>query len=76
MVHFRWIAFLQLRYNALQNLEIKRLTDEKKEAMAAQLAAEAALRRVHACQKDEEYLPVEAVIAPLESDIKKYKNEV
>lgn len=44
--------------------------------MAAQFAAEAALRRVHASQKDEEHLPVEAVLAPLESEIKKYKNEV
>ncbi|XP_038983514.1 microtubule-associated protein 70-4-like [Phoenix dactylifera] len=59
-----------------KNLEIKRLIDEKKEALAALFAAEAALRRVHACQKDEEYLPVEAVIAPLESDIKKYKNKI
>ncbi|KAG1341922.1 Microtubule-associated protein 70-2 [Cocos nucifera] len=59
-----------------KNLEIKRLINEKKEALAARFAAEAALRRVHASRKDEEYLPVEAVIAPLESDIKKYKNEI
>ncbi|XP_010936411.1 microtubule-associated protein 70-5 [Elaeis guineensis] len=59
-----------------KNLDIKRLINEKKEALAAQFAAEAALRRVHASQRDEEYLPVEAVIAPLESDLKKYKNEI
>nr|XP_010939243.1 microtubule-associated protein 70-4 isoform X2 [Elaeis guineensis] len=59
-----------------KNLEIKKAINKKKEALAAQFAAEAALRRVHASQKDEEHLPVEAVIAPLESDIKKYKNEI
>lgn len=59
-----------------QNLEIKKLTNEKKGALAAQFAAESALRRVHANQKDDECVPVEAVIAPLESDIKMYKNEV
>ncbi|XP_072990308.1 microtubule-associated protein 70-4-like isoform X2 [Typha latifolia] len=59
-----------------KNLETKRLTNEKKEALAAQFAAEAALRRVHATLKDEEVLPIEAVIAPLQSEIKKYKNEV
>ncbi|OAY72842.1 Microtubule-associated protein 70-4 [Ananas comosus] len=59
-----------------KNLEIKRLTNEKKEALAAQFAAEAALRRVHAGQKDEKTIPLEAIVAPLESEIKRYKNEV
>ncbi|XP_008785643.2 microtubule-associated protein 70-4-like isoform X2 [Phoenix dactylifera] len=59
-----------------KNLENKKVINEKKEALAAQFAAEAALRRVHSSQKDEEHLPVEAVIAPLESDVKKYKNEI
>ncbi|RWR72839.1 Microtubule-associated protein 70 [Cinnamomum micranthum f. kanehirae] len=59
-----------------KNLEIKKLANEKKGALAAQFAAEAALRRVHANQKDDECVPIEAVIAPLESDIKMYKNEI
>ncbi|KAM0937921.1 putative microtubule-associated protein [Dioscorea sansibarensis] len=58
------------------SLEIKKLSNSKKEAMAAQFAAEATLRRLHASQKDEELVPLEAVIAPLESDIKIYKNEI
>lgn len=57
-------------------MEIQRLFNEKREALAAQFAAEATLRRVYAAQEDEEFVPVEAVIAPLESDIKRYKNEV
>lgn len=60
----------------MQNLEIKRQTDEKKDALAAQYAAEATLRRVHANQKDEDYAPVDNTIAPLEAEIKMYRNEV
>ena len=60
----------------MQNLELKKLTDEKKEALAAQFAAEAALRRLHTNQKDDDFFPLESVIAPLEADIKMYKNEV
>lgn len=60
----------------MQNLEIKKLTSEKKNALAAQFAAEATLRRVHANQKDDEAMPIESVIAPLEAEIKIYKNEV
>lgn len=60
----------------MQNLEIKKLTNERKEALAAQYAAEATLRRVHANQKDDESLPIASVIAPLEAEIKMYKNEV
>ncbi|KAI3890089.1 hypothetical protein MKX03_015969 [Papaver bracteatum] len=59
-----------------KNLEIKKLTIEKKEALAAQFAAEGSLRRVHANQKDENSVPIEAVIAPLEADIKMYKHEI
>ncbi|KAK6283410.1 hypothetical protein POUND7_002362 [Theobroma cacao] len=65
--------------NLLQhkNLEIKKLTNEKKEALAAQFAAEATLRRVHANQKDDDDdVPIESVIAPFEAEIKMYKNEV
>lgn len=60
----------------MQNLEIKKLTSEKKDALAAQYAAEATLRRVYANQKDDESLPIASAIAPLEAEIKMYKNEV
>ncbi|QHO19441.1 hypothetical protein HN51_062115 [Arachis hypogaea] len=59
-----------------KNLEIKKLTEEKKDALAAQYAAEAALRRVHLDQKDDDYIPFESVITPLEDEIKLYKNEI
>ncbi|KAJ0963537.1 hypothetical protein J5N97_028659 [Dioscorea zingiberensis] len=59
-----------------KNLEIKKLRCEKKEALAAQFAAEAALRRVHATQKDEEVVSVEDIIAPLQYEIKVYKDEI
>ncbi|KAJ6870064.1 microtubule-associated protein 70-5-like [Populus alba x Populus x berolinensis] len=59
-----------------KNLEIKKLTNEKKDALAAQYAAEAILRRVHANQKDDDSPPIESVIAPLEAEIKMYKNEI
>ncbi|KAG9443485.1 hypothetical protein H6P81_014825 [Aristolochia fimbriata] len=69
---------LQSTENLLEqkNLEVKKLISEKKEALTAQFAAEAALRRIHATQKDEDSLPLEAIIAPLEADIKIYKNEI
>ncbi|KAK9715115.1 hypothetical protein RND81_06G144600 [Saponaria officinalis] len=59
-----------------KNLEIKKLSNEKKEAVAAQFAAEAALRRLHATQKDDDSPPIEAIVAPLESDIKIYKSQI
>lgn len=59
-----------------KNLEIKKITNEKKDALAAQYAAEATLRRVHANQKDDDSPPIESVIAPLEAEIKMYKNEI
>ncbi|MBA0694746.1 hypothetical protein Goari_005019 [Gossypium aridum] len=64
--------------NILQhkNLEIKKLTNEKKDAMAAQFAAEATLRRVHANQKDDDDVSIESIVAPLEAEIKMYKNEI
>ncbi|KAJ8565033.1 hypothetical protein K7X08_001493 [Anisodus acutangulus] len=59
-----------------KNLDIKRLANEKKEALAAQYAAEATLRRVYADQKDDDAPPLESIIAPLEAEIKMYKNEI
>ncbi|CAL5351808.1 unnamed protein product [Camellia sinensis] len=53
-----------------KNLEIKKINDEKKAALAAQFAAEATLRRVHAAQKDDEMPPIEAIITPLEAKLK------
>ncbi|KAI0527209.1 hypothetical protein KFK09_002808 [Dendrobium nobile] len=60
-----------------KNLEAKKLNDGRKEALASQYAAEAALRRIHSSkEEEEEYFPVEAIISPLESDIRKYKKEI
>ncbi|KAL8137265.1 hypothetical protein V2J09_003266 [Rumex salicifolius] len=59
-----------------KNLEIIKLAEERKEALAAQFAAEATLRRVYADQKDDDPFPFESIIAPLESELKMYKNEV
>lgn len=44
--------------------------------MSAQFAAEATLRRVHAAQKDDEMPPIEAIIAPLEAELKLIRMEV
>ncbi|KAK2359125.1 microtubule-associated protein 70-2 [Trifolium repens] len=63
-------------YLKQKNVEIKKLADEKKGALAAQYAAEATLRRVHANQKDEYSVPIDTVIAPLEAEIKMYRNEI
>jgi hypothetical protein len=60
----------------MQNLEIKKLTDEKKDTLAAQYAAEEALRRLHTDQKEDDFYPFESFITPLEAEIKMYKNEV
>ncbi|KAF5771714.1 putative microtubule-associated protein [Helianthus annuus] len=59
-----------------KNLEIKKLNDEKKQALSAQYAAEATLRRVHAAQKDDEMPLIEAIIAPLEAELKSVKMEL
>jgi hypothetical protein len=60
----------------VQNLEAKKINDEKKAALAAQFAAEATLRRVHAAQKDEDMPPIEAILAPLEAELKLARQEV
>ena len=62
--------------HVLQNLEIKKINDEKKASMAAQFAAEATLRRVHAAQKDDDMPPIEAILAPLEAELKLARQEV
>nr|XP_015894907.2 microtubule-associated protein 70-2-like [Ziziphus jujuba var. spinosa] len=59
-----------------KNLEIKKINDEKKAALAAQYAAEATLRRVHAAQKDDELPPIEAIVTPLEAKLKLARQEV
>ncbi|MCO5562759.1 hypothetical protein L7F22_016391 [Adiantum nelumboides] len=59
-----------------KNLEAKKINDEKKAALAAQFAAEATLRRVHAGQKDEDMPPIEAILAPLEAELKIARQEV
>ncbi|XP_061344366.1 microtubule-associated protein 70-5 [Gastrolobium bilobum] len=59
-----------------KNLEIKKLTEDKKDALAAQYAAEATLRRVHADRKEDDFVAIESVITPLEAEIKMYRNEI
>ncbi|GAB4851753.1 hypothetical protein Ancab_031155 [Ancistrocladus abbreviatus] len=59
-----------------KNLEIKKINEEKKAALAAQFAAEATLRRVHAAQKDDDMPPIEAIITPLEAELKLARLEV
>ncbi|KAG9142262.1 hypothetical protein Leryth_007690 [Lithospermum erythrorhizon] len=58
-----------------KNLEIKKINEEKKASMAAQFAAEATLRRVHAAQKDDDMPPIEAILAPLEAELKLARQE-
>jgi hypothetical protein len=60
----------------VQNLEVKKINDERKIALAAQFAAEATLRRVHAAQKDEDLPPIEAILAPLEAELRLAYKEV
>ena len=69
-------ASLNCYYLSLQNLELKKINEEKKAALAAQFAAEATLRRVHAAQKDDDMPPIEAIIAPLEAELKLARQEV
>ncbi|GMI99803.1 microtubule-associated proteins 70-1 [Hibiscus trionum] len=59
-----------------KNLEIKKINDEKRASMAAQFAAEATLRRVHAAQKDDDMPPIEAILAPLEAELKLTRQEI
>ncbi|XP_073029075.1 LOW QUALITY PROTEIN: microtubule-associated protein 70-2-like [Primulina eburnea] len=44
--------------------------------MAAQFAAEANLRRVHAAHKDDNMPPIEAILAPLEAELKLVRQEI
>ncbi|KAL4276497.1 hypothetical protein AHAS_Ahas20G0213100 [Arachis hypogaea] len=60
----------------MQNLEFKKLTDEKKCALATQDTAEATLRKVHTNQKDDDFLPIDSIIVLFEAEIKMYSNEV
>ncbi|KAL2904615.1 Microtubule-associated protein 70-1 [Bienertia sinuspersici] len=67
----------RLREKAVEeNLEIKKINEEKKASMAAQFAAEATLRRVHAAQKDDDMPPIEAILAPLEAELKIARQEI
>ncbi|XP_024381202.1 microtubule-associated protein 70-3 [Physcomitrium patens] len=59
-----------------KNLELKKLNDEKKAALAAQFAAEATLRRVHAAQKDEQLPSIEEILSPLEAELKIARQEI
>lgn len=59
-----------------KNLEIKKINDEKKAALAGQFAAEATLRRVHGAQKDDDMPPIEAILAPLEAELKLARQEI
>lgn len=59
-----------------KNLEFKKINEEKRAAIAAQFAAEATLRRVHATQKDDDMPPIEALITPLEAELKLARSEV
>lgn len=59
-----------------KNLEVKRINDEKKAAQAGQYAAEATLRRVQSAQKGEDMPPLEAILAPLEAELKLARQEV
>ncbi|CAG7868932.1 unnamed protein product [Brassica rapa] len=71
-------AKLKLIENLLEtkNLEIRKINEEKKASMAAQFAAEASLRRVHAAQKDDDMPPIEAILAPLEAELKLARQEI
>ncbi|CAH8276318.1 unnamed protein product [Arabidopsis lyrata] len=59
-----------------KEVEMKRLEGEKEDALAAQDAAEEALRRVYTHQQDDDSLPLESIIAPLEAQIKFQKHEI
>ncbi|KAG7558432.1 Microtubule-associated protein 70 [Arabidopsis thaliana x Arabidopsis arenosa] len=69
---------LKLSENLLdsKNLEIKKINEEKRASMAAQFAAEATLRRVHAAQKDDDMPPIEAILAPLEAELKLARHQI
>jgi hypothetical protein len=48
----------------------------KKTATAIEFAKEATLRRVHAAQKDDDMPPIEAILEPLEAELKFARQEV
>ncbi|KAM1268090.1 hypothetical protein ACFX13_000485 [Malus domestica] len=55
-------------------LESKNL--ENQAFMAAQFAAEATLRSVYPAQKDDDMPPIEAILAPLEAELKLARQEI
>ncbi|XP_013639846.1 microtubule-associated protein 70-5 isoform X2 [Brassica napus] len=59
-----------------QEVEMKKLEEEKEDALAAQDAAEEALRRVYTHQQEDDPLPLESVIAPFEAQIKFQKHQI
>ncbi|WZY85014.1 hypothetical protein YC2023_031398 [Brassica napus] len=77
-------AFEELRENVRKweerlgqkEVEMKKLEEEKEDALAAQEAAEEALRRVYTHQQEDDSLPLESVIAPLEAQIKFQKHQI
>ncbi|KAK8936758.1 Microtubule-associated protein 70-5 [Platanthera zijinensis] len=71
-----FLLTLSLSSMQFQNLEIKRLIDEKKAALSSQFAAESTLRRMHAGQKDDDAFSPETLIAPLEAEIKMCRTEI
>ncbi|XP_013595442.1 PREDICTED: microtubule-associated protein 70-5-like [Brassica oleracea var. oleracea] len=59
-----------------KEVEMKKLEEEKEDALAAQEAAEEALRRVYTHEHEDDSLPLESVIAPLEAQIKFQKHQI
>lgn len=59
----------------MKNIEVKKLTNEKKMHWR-QFVAEAPFRKVYTHQTDDDSLALESLIAPLEDELKRYKNEV
>ncbi|GER29246.1 microtubule-associated protein 70-2 [Striga asiatica] len=70
-----WIKYqisAQHLHPICENLNSEELTNEEKEALAAQYATETTLTRVYATQKDDDSVPIELVVAP---ELKMHKNE-
>ncbi|KFK32193.1 hypothetical protein AALP_AA6G209500 [Arabis alpina] len=59
-----------------QEVDMKKLEEEKEDALAAQDAAEEALRRVYTHNQDDDSTPLESIIAPLEAQIKFHKHQI
>ncbi|KAG2293384.1 hypothetical protein Bca52824_040053 [Brassica carinata] len=69
------------REKAVEELTDELTTLEEKLKLTESLlqgnfAAEATLRRVHAAQKDDDMPPIEAILAPLEAELKLASSEV